>query len=89
MAFFFPLKDAIGVYLSSSMLEANQYNSLMQVLGKFHPHGDSAVYDSLVRMAQVIYLHIFILWTNKYVGKQKNLYVGVRIEQAQKRKERG
>ncbi|PQQ19483.1 DNA gyrase subunit A chloroplastic/mitochondrial [Prunus yedoensis var. nudiflora] len=24
----------------------------MQVLGKFHPHGDTAVYDSLVRMAQ-------------------------------------
>lgn len=27
----------------------------LQVLGKFHPHGDSAVYDSLVRMAQVKY----------------------------------
>lgn len=26
----------------------------LQVLGKFHPHGDNAVYDSLVRMAQVI-----------------------------------
>ncbi|KAH9704863.1 DNA gyrase subunit A [Citrus sinensis] len=25
-----------------------------EVLGKFHPHGDNAVYDSLVRMAQVI-----------------------------------
>lgn len=25
-----------------------------QVLGKFHPHGDNAVYDSLVRMAQVV-----------------------------------
>ena len=23
-----------------------------EVLGKFHPHGDTAVYDSLVRMAQ-------------------------------------
>jgi DNA gyrase subunit A len=23
-----------------------------EVLGKYHPHGDSAVYDSLVRMAQ-------------------------------------
>ncbi|XP_019187265.1 PREDICTED: uncharacterized protein LOC109181803 isoform X2 [Ipomoea nil] len=23
-----------------------------EVLGKFHPHGDNAVYDSLVRMAQ-------------------------------------
>lgn len=25
----------------------------LQVLGKFHPHGDTAVYESLVRMAQV------------------------------------
>lgn len=24
-----------------------------QVLGKFHPHGDTAVYEALVRMAQV------------------------------------
>ena len=23
-----------------------------EVLGKYHPHGDSAVYDALVRMAQ-------------------------------------
>lgn len=23
-----------------------------EVLGKFHPHGDTAVYDALVRMAQ-------------------------------------
>lgn len=30
------------------------YGYLLQVLGKFHPHGDNAVYDSLVRMAQVI-----------------------------------
>ena len=27
------------------------------VLGKFHPHGDTAVYDSLVRMAQDFSLH--------------------------------
>lgn len=27
----------------------------LQVLGKFHPHGDTAVYDSLVRMAQVLF----------------------------------
>lgn len=26
---------------------------LLQVLGKYHPHGDTAVYESLVRMAQV------------------------------------
>ncbi len=24
----------------------------MQVLGKYHPHGDSSVYDALVRLAQ-------------------------------------
>ena len=24
-----------------------------EVLGKYHPHGDSSVYDSLVRMAQL------------------------------------
>jgi DNA gyrase subunit A len=24
-----------------------------EVLGKYHPHGDTAVYDALVRMAQV------------------------------------
>ena len=23
-----------------------------EVLGKFHPHGDSSVYDTMVRMAQ-------------------------------------
>ena len=27
-----------------------------EVLGKFHPHGDTAIYDSLVRMAQVFSL---------------------------------
>ena len=26
----------------------------LQILDKFHPHGDSAVYEALVRMAQVI-----------------------------------
>ena len=28
---------------------------MLQVLGKFHPHGDTAVYDALVRMAQVLF----------------------------------
>jgi hypothetical protein len=27
-------------------------NRLLQVLGKYHPHGDTAVYDALVRLAQ-------------------------------------
>lgn len=26
---------------------------IFQVLGKFHPHGDTAIYESLFRMAQV------------------------------------
>jgi DNA gyrase subunit A len=25
---------------------------MLQVLGKYHPHGDTAVYDTLVRLAQ-------------------------------------
>ena len=25
-----------------------------EVMGKYHPHGDSAIYDALVRMAQVL-----------------------------------
>ena len=29
-----------------------------EVLGKFHPHGDSAVYDAMVRMAPVSYTHL-------------------------------
>ena len=33
----------------------------MQVLGKFHPHGDSAVYETLVRMAQVTCLGCIML----------------------------
>ena len=29
-----------------------------EVMGKYHPHGDSAIYDSLVRMAPVSYTHL-------------------------------
>ena len=29
-----------------------------EVLGKYHPHGDTAVYDALVRMAPVSYTHL-------------------------------
>lgn len=32
------------------------------VLGKYHPHGDSAVYDSLVRLAQD-FSSRYHLWT--------------------------
>ena len=43
-------------YLLTSLLcDELLYGIVIQVLGKFHPHGDSAVYDSLVRMAQVKY----------------------------------
>ncbi|PQQ19487.1 hypothetical protein Pyn_03799 [Prunus yedoensis var. nudiflora] len=35
--------------LSSSAAPCRMFAT---VLGKFHPHGDTAVYDSLVRMAQ-------------------------------------
>lgn len=37
------------------VIRCNSYcNAFLKVLGKFHPHGDTAVYDSLVRMAQVL-----------------------------------
>lgn len=33
-----------------------------EVLGKYHPHGDSAVYDSMVRMAQDFSLRYPLIW---------------------------
>jgi len=33
-----------------------------ETLGKYHPHGDSAVYDSLVRMAQTFSLRYPLIW---------------------------
>jgi len=33
-----------------------------EVLGKYHPHGDSAVYDSMVRMAQDFALRYPLIW---------------------------
>jgi len=33
-----------------------------EVLGKYHPHGDSAVYDSMVRMAQEWSLRYPLIW---------------------------
>lgn len=33
-----------------------------EVLGKYHPHGDSAVYDSLVRMAQDFSMRYPLIW---------------------------
>ena len=37
------------------------FSLFLQVLGKFHPHGDTAVYDSLVRMAQVKYYGCYLI----------------------------
>ena len=31
-----------------------------EVLGKYHPHGDSAVYDSMVRMAQIFHCAMLV-----------------------------
>jgi len=33
-----------------------------EVLGKYHPHGDSAVYDTMVRMAQEFSLRYPLIW---------------------------
>src|SRR3990167_1909274 len=33
-----------------------------EVLGKYHPHSDVAVYDSLVRMAQTFSLRYTLVW---------------------------
>ncbi len=30
------------------------------VMGKYHPHGDSAIYDAMVRMAQDFSYHLII-----------------------------
>ena len=42
--------------LRNGLLSTRAYrkcaNVVGEVLGKYHPHGDSAVYDALVRMAQ-------------------------------------
>jgi DNA gyrase subunit A len=41
-----------GLGLDSSKPYKKSARVVGEVLGKFHPHGDTAVYDSLVRMAQ-------------------------------------
>ena len=32
------------------------------VMGKYHPHGDSAIYDALVRMAQPFSMRLPLIW---------------------------
>lgn len=41
-----------GLGLNSSAKYRKSATVIGEVLGKYHPHGDAAVYDSLVRMAQ-------------------------------------
>ena len=41
-----------------------------EVLGKFHPHGDVAVYDSLVRMAQTFSLRHLLIQGHGNFGSQ-------------------
>jgi len=41
-----------GLGLTSSSKHRKSATVIGEVLGKYHPHGDAAVYDSLVRMAQ-------------------------------------
>ena len=36
-----------------------------EVLGKYHPHGDQAVYDALVRMVQSLHPHRLVLRENR------------------------
>jgi hypothetical protein len=53
-----------GRYLAYSFrlcIEDTDVFAILQVLGKFHPHGDTAVYDALVRMAQVLSYRISII----------------------------
>ena len=42
------------------------------VMGKYHPHGDSSVYDSLVRMAQPFSLRVPLIDGQGYFGSVDN-----------------
>lgn len=42
--------DELGVYPDKSYKKSARI--VGDVMGKYHPHGDSAIYDSMVRMAQ-------------------------------------
>jgi len=37
-----------------------------EVLGKYHPHGDSAVYEALVRMAQDFSMRAPLVWKHLF-----------------------
>ena len=44
-----------------------------EVLGKYHPHGDSAVYAALVRMAQDFSMRCPLVRTSKLVAMQLSI----------------
>lgn len=43
-----------------------------EVLGKFHPHGDTAVYDALVRLAQPFSMRAPLVSGHGNFGSQDN-----------------
>ena len=48
--------------LSAQAKHKKSARTVGDVLGKFHPHGDAAVYDSMVRMAQDFSLRYPLVW---------------------------
>ena len=46
------LKDLIDMGVRSSSSYKKSARIVGDVMGKYHPHGDSSVYDTMVRMAQ-------------------------------------
>lgn len=44
-----------------------------EVLGKYHPHGDTAVYDALVRMAQDFSMHLPLVRIGLRFGEGRKL----------------
>jgi DNA gyrase subunit A len=51
-----------GVGLRSSAKFRKSATIVGEVIGKYHPHGDSAVYDSMVRMAQYFSMRYPLVW---------------------------
>jgi DNA gyrase subunit A len=52
----------LGVY--SNKPHKKSARIVGEVLGKYHPHGDSSVYDTMVRMAQELVITLsFSRWT--------------------------
>ncbi|MBD3360017.1 MAG: DNA gyrase subunit A [Candidatus Buchananbacteria bacterium] len=51
-----------NVGLKSSAKFRKSATIVGEVIGKYHPHGDSAVYDSMVRMAQYFSMRYPLVW---------------------------